>query len=288
MNIGAGPSGDVGVVQAGHDGGDPEFARAVGGVVLVYSAAEFGRRVGRVSGRVPCDVVQVVPIEHLLIGQIHTLGDPECRVRRVYLLAKGGPGGYVVVLLSPEKDHRFAAVAQEGWVLGMGRQQVSQRGDHVSLTGVEGGGELKIHCSVEAPRLRHLQQRAKVSLGLVVLLLRPTPRHDKGIDAGLLRPDDLPLDSGPVAGAVGLHGHIGYLIWRPGIVIVPAVVKGQYQPFFLLCYPFGLAQSRPSLDMAQTGEQRQARDQRDYSEGFHHPSRSRLTLLFGCWFEGLT
>ena len=61
-----------------------------------------------------------------------------------------------------------------------------------------------------------------------------TMEDDKGVDTGCLRLSHVSFDCCPFSRIVGLYRHVWHPVGSPGVFVEPGIVKGQYQPFFLL------------------------------------------------------
>ncbi len=237
-----------GVVVTGHCRGHPQPGDIVVGFVGPHAVAPLGQFVGR--GTRPGDAVEVVAVEHGLVGEVDPFGNPDRGPVGIDLIADGLPLLQAKTLLPPEENDRLALIAQIGRMLDVGSQQRGQGVGHRGGIAEEGAANLEIDGGLKTAGGGHVEQDAEVGFGLVVGLLRAVPGLHKSVDSGPLRLGYVPLDGSPIRRVVRLGRQIDRLAGGPGVLIEPGVVEGQHRRSFL-----GLDCGRPARqDAADQGQ----------------------------------
>ena len=170
-----------------------------------------------------------MPIEHAQIIEVGAFADPDRAVQRIDGFADGDPDIDAEARVLPEEDDGLAVDLEIRRVCGVRRQQRGERTLDIIAVFEQRAARFKIDGGAEAGALRHIEQQGEIRFGLIVdAAVWPVPRLNEGVDAGLLRLTDLPLDDGAIGGGVGRDRLIAGLGGPERIGREPGVIERQH------------------------------------------------------------
>ena len=214
-------------------------------VVTANALAPLGQRLsgGNLVG--PGDAVQVVAVEHRLVGQVRALCDPDGSAGRVSLITDALPGGHRQSRDVVKEDDGTALILKVGRVRSVNGEKVAE------VVGVAVGAAHHRRIDVKIDRNPEALSPGYVEHGLQVLLCPVSftpPIHDKGVDACATGLVDLTAHHCWVVRVVEILRQIGRSACVPRVGIEPGIVERENQPLLVSLYKIT---SRPREDREQ-------------------------------------